>query len=129
MSEGNGYATRDSLLAAPPQRRFVDVEVHGHKFKLRSLTAGESNGCQAKHLAIEDEDKRAKAIATLPCRTIVQCCVNAEGQRIFSDTDVVKLMDLDAAFVTALATECRKHAGIEDDDEADAKKNLNETET
>jgi hypothetical protein len=128
MSESNGYATRDMLLGgAPPERRFADVLVHGKKFRLRSLTAGESNRCQAKHLAIEDEDKRAKAIASLPCRTIVQCVVNADGQRIFSDTDVVDLMDLDAAFVTALATECRKHAGIEDDDEDDAKKNSNGT--
>lgn len=129
MSETNGYATRDALLGAPPVRRYRDVEVHGHKFRLRSLTAGESNGCQAKHLAIDDEDKRAKAIASLPCRTIAQCCVDHDGHRIFGDLDVGKLMDLDAAFITALATECRKFAGIEDEDEADAKKNLSETET
>lgn len=117
MSEANGYATRDALFGQPAVRRFKDVEVDGHKFRLRSLTAGESNPW-----AVKSQDR--KGMVTAGARLIALCCVNADGQRIFGDTDVAKLLELDAAFLSKLAKECQLHAGIVDDvDLEDIEKN------
>ena len=105
MSEGNGYATPDTLFGKPPERRYKDVEVDGHKFRLRSLLACESNPWAVK-------SQTQKGMVTAGARLIVLCAVNADGQRIFSDTHVTKLLDMDASFVAKLAKECQDHAGI-----------------
>lgn len=112
------YATRNDLLNAPPQRRFADVTVHGRNFRLRSLMAGEANRITCRHLAAEDEDARASALSSLPARYIVQCVVDADGNRILSDTDVVTILDTwDAAFTADLAAACQKHCGATEDSE------------
>ena len=107
MSESNGYATREALLSAPMPRRFKDIELNGHKFRLRSLTPSESNPWAVK-------SGTDKGLVTAGARIIVLCVVNGEGQRIFSDNDVAQIMEMDAAFVAALARECQEHAGIVD---------------
>jgi hypothetical protein len=117
MSEGNGYATAAALFGRPSERRFKDVEVDGHKFRLRSLLASESNPWAV-------QSQTSKGMVTAGARLIVLCCVNADGQCIFSKLDVVKLLDMDAAFVAKLAKECQAHSGIQDDVELeDAEKN------
>lgn len=117
MSESNVYATPDTLFASGPQRRFKDIEVDGHKFRLRSLLASESNPWAVK-------SQTSKGMVTAGARLIVLCCVNGNGERLFSDLDVVKLLDMDAAFIAKLAKECQTHAGIQDDVELeDAEKN------
>lgn len=112
------YATRNELFGDPPQRRFADVTLHGRNFRLRSLMAGEANRITCRHLAAEDEDARASALSSLPARYIVQCVVDADGNRILSDTDVVTILDTwDAAFTADLAAACQKHCGATEDSE------------
>jgi hypothetical protein len=117
MSEGNGYATADQLFGSRPERRYKDVTVDGHKFRLRSLLARESNPW-----AVKSQTDRGAASAG--ARLIVLCCVNASNDCIFDSKDVANLLDMDAAFVAKLAKECQSHAGIQDDVELeDAEKN------
>lgn len=121
MSEANGYATRATIFGRPRTRRFKDVEVDGMKFRIRSLVAGESNQWAAK-------SQTPKGLVTAGPRLIVLCVVNGDGQRIFGDTDVRELMDMDSAFIAKLAGECQAHAGIPDDDELeDVEKNSEQT--
>lgn len=108
MSHANGYATPESLFGAPPQRRFTDVEIDGHKFRLRSLTPAESNPWAVK-------SQKDKGMVTAGPRLIVLCVVNADGQRVFGDLDVAKFMELDSSFVARLAKACQDHAGLVDD--------------
>lgn len=118
------YATRDELLGTTLRRRFVDATIQGHGFRIRSLSAGEANRITCRHLAADDEDARSAALASLPARYIVQCVVDADGNRIFSDTDVVKILDnWDAAFTAEVAAACQKHCGATEDSE----KNLEAT--
>lgn len=112
------YATRDDLIGQPLQRRFADVEIQGKKFRLSSLSAGEANSLTCRHMAADDEDDRAKALASLPARYIVQCLVDDKGNRILGETDVVKILDnWDASFTADLAAACQKHCGATEDAE------------
>lgn len=130
MSEGNGYVTRDALLGGGQHpRRYKDVEIGGHKFRLRSLTAKEANTVQAKVIAEDDVDRKVSEIVATNCRLIVQCVVDADGHRLFSDLDVSRLLELDAQFINKLALTCQEHTGINPDDVEDAEKNYAETAT
>lgn len=119
------FATREDILGKPLVRTYEPIEVQGHKFRIRSLTAGESNKVSALHMASESEEDRQKALASLPARYIVQCCVDEQGHRIFSDLDVTKILDLDAAFVQEWSDACQKVAGKKD--VASAEKNSEPT--
>lgn len=124
MSESNGYATRDEILSAPPTRRFKDVVIEGlGKFRIRSLSALEANTVQAKALAAEDTEQKIKEFVATNIRYIVQSVVDSEGHRIFSDTDVAKLLDLDARQMAELARECQKHSEEKSVSVEDAEKN------
>lgn len=114
MSESNGYATRDEILGQPFKRTVVVEECCGRKFRIRNLTAGEFNTVGSKHLACDDEDRRAQLLASLPARFIVQQWVDENGHRVLSDTDVVKLLDQGSDFVEQLAALCQKHSGKKD---------------
>jgi hypothetical protein len=117
MSENNGYTTAEQLFGKRPERRYKDVEVDGHKFRLRSLLASESNPWAVK-------SQTNNGMVTAGARLIVLCCVNASNDCIFDSKDVAKLLDMDAAFVAKLAKECQAHSGIQDDVELeDAEKN------
>lgn len=121
MSETNGYATREAIFARPRQRRFKDVEIDGDKYRIRSLTANESNQWAVK-------SQTPKGLVTAGPRLIVLCAVNSDGQRIFSDTDVSQWLEMDSSYVTKLAAECQEHAGIVNEDKLeDAEKNSDET--
>lgn len=111
-------ATRDQLLGGALRRRFAEVAVQGRGFRLRSLSAGEANRITCRHLAADDEDARAQALSSLPARYIVQCVVDADGNRIFSDTDVAKILEQwDASFTAEVAAACQKHCGATEDAE------------
>lgn len=123
MSENNGYATRESFLSGRQARRYADVNIDGQKFRLRSLNALEANTIQARVIVEDDEEDRIREIATANCRTISQCVVDGNGDRIFTDEDVDQIAQVDAGFVSRLAEACSLHANHRPDAVETAEKN------
>lgn len=129
MSETNGFVSRDSLFGAPPARRYAEREFEGFgKFRIRSLMAAEVNSWQAKGAGGKAKDIERAAVTAGP-RLIALCLVNANGERILSDLDVAKLLEMDGSFVAELAKWCVEHCRLGDDDEGveDALKNCEKT--
>ena len=110
MTATNGYMTAAETFA-PRKRKFVDHDVNGFgRFRLRQLSASE-----VVHLedATGSEESKRSALA----RLIVAHCVDSEGNVIFSETDMPRIMDLPASVVLDLATACNQLSAtsIEDD--------------
>lgn len=112
MSESNGYATRESLFAVPPARRFKDVECSLGKFRLRSLNDLEF--CTYRSASVGKNGKvDTLATVTANARLVVLCCVDADGNCLFTSSDVPALQMLDAGQLAELADACVDHCALE----------------
>lgn len=117
MSETNGYANRDALLAlASDKRRYQDVDIRGQKYRLRSLNDKEWTRLQASNVKKDGTIDRIAA-QTNNVRTIIACVVDGDGEPLFSDQDIEKLRTIDAGVIQDLAGACSDHIGIGGDDE------------
>ena len=114
--ESNGYVKPDELFK-PMVRRFEDVTITGlGKFRLRTLTAGEAAQYAAKRIS-RDGGMSHQGMLTSNARIIVLCCVDHEGNQIFSDDDILRIQQLPAGQVATLAAECLQHCGMADAEE------------
>lgn len=111
MSESNGYASRDQLLA-PARRRFRDVElpIRGLKVRIRSLMESESESFQAEMLS-RGKLNRDKAISSYR-RLILLCVCDENGTPIFNQHDFEALNSWDGADINHLGRECELHCGF-----------------
>lgn len=117
MSETNGYA-KPAELFVPQKRNYADVAIEGFgKFRLRDLTAEEAAAYSADRITKQGEIRRGGLI-TANARIIVLCCVDAEGNLIFSRDDIPRLQELNAGKVAALAEACLQHSGLGEEEEA-----------
>lgn len=124
MSE---FATRDSIIGKPFKRSVVVEDYCGAKYRIRNLTAGESNAITSQHLVADDEQRQAELLASLPARYILMQWVDENGDRVLGDDDLPKLLAQGASFVSGLAAICQSHNGK--GDVAAAEKNSAETQS
>ena len=117
MTMTNKYATRDQVFASPVNRRFAIEDADGFgKVRIRSLTAREKTRYDAA--AVNSKGGMStKGLLTANARLIVLCIVDGDGNQLFTDADIDKLLDKDAGEIERLATTCGKHCGIIEDDE------------
>lgn len=126
MSEGNGFITRDAILA-PAKRRFAEVAIRSWgKFRIRSLTELERSRFEASI-----RDKRGQVIADkmvdLKCRLIVLAVVDNEGNQLLTNSDIEQLRQQDSKLTNELVDFIQKHCGISDVDLEDLEKNSEPT--
>lgn len=118
MSESNDYATAESLFGSPNKRTFTDVEIDGlGKFRLRDLDAREAAEYESEKFNKRGELSR-NALITANARIITMCCVDVDGNPIFSREDVYKIQLLPAGQVADLAQACIAHSKMDDGEEA-----------
>lgn len=118
MSESNGYATPEALFGAPCKRRFADVEIEGlGKFRIRSLSDKDKSTYDAAAINKEGKFNRNAAISA-NARLVQLCCVDADGNQMFSVNQVPQLQELDAGALGELADACREHCGFTEAEDA-----------
>jgi hypothetical protein len=126
MSETNGFATRDTILARKP-RRIKTVEIPGWgKFRIRSLTELERSRFEA---TIRDKSGQVSSnkMIDLKCRLIVLCVVDGNGDPLLNNSDIEELRQQDSMLTNALVEEIQAHCGYSDADLGDLEKNLEPT--
>jgi hypothetical protein len=126
MSEGNGFATRDAILARKPRRvKTVDVPGWG-KFRIRSLTELERSRFEA---TIRDKNGQVSSskMIDLKCRLIVLCVVDENGDPLLQNSDIEELRQQDSKLTNALVEEIQSHCGYSDADLEDLEKNSEPT--
>jgi hypothetical protein len=117
------YATKDDFFAAT-KRRFRDVTLwSGKKARIRSLTEAEYAEIDAKNIDHRKGGLSLPGIRSSNARLVAACVCDAEGERIFLDSDVERLSAVDAALIEPLVREIREHCGLQRDAE-DLRKNL-----
>ena len=111
MSKTNGLITKD-ILSKPPSRRFEVREIEGFgKVRARSLTALEKH----KHdNSAYEMTSTGKVKVNRPlhenadARLVVLVIVDEDGNQIFGNKDVPRLMEMDTAIFTQLVEFCEE---------------------
>ena len=122
MSEGNGLATREALLANTA-RRFAEYPLpNGVVVRVRSLTELERQRWEQETISTKGTLSKPKML-TANCRLIILCAVDNEGNALFADSDVDALQRQDSLITNALADACQQHCGISKSDLEGLEKN------
>lgn len=116
-------ATRQSFLTGC-KRRFKDIELsNGQTVRIRSLTEGEQSEYEMSiyerdgaGMLVRDENgnlvRDDMAIVQNRSRLIVMCVVDAEGNRLLTDTDVAQVELMDGADIRWLYGSIQEHLGL-----------------
>ncbi len=117
---------KDDFFAAN-KRRFKDVALPGGSTaRIRSLTAGEWADIDAKNTDAKNGGLSVVGMKNSDRRLIIASVVDADGNQVFSDSDLPKLGDIDAGVTIPLVRAIKEHAGLRGDIE-DAVKNSEAT--
>ena len=120
-------ASREELLTkfGRKVRRFCEVKlpVSGATVRIRSLTEGELSAYQGKMMDRKGRGFDPAGMKSSNRRLFVTCMVDKAGNRLFSNHDADKLVDMDAADASVLYEACLEHCGIDRADLGDLEKN------
>lgn len=120
-------ATRDDFLGrfGRVQRRYKSdkLPVSGLAVRIRSLTEGELSGYQRRLLARSGRGLDPIAMASANRKLFVLSLVDANNERLFSDADAEKLIDMDAADASYLYDSIQQHLGVDPQDLGETEKN------
>ena len=123
----SSFASRDDFFKSANKRRFRDVPLpSGLTARIRSLTAGEWADIDMGSVNKTKGGLNPAGVRNSDFRLIAAAVVDADGNPIFSATDLPQLESMDAADSIALARTIKEHTGIRQDVE-DAIKNFNTT--
>lgn len=109
-SETNSVLTREQILNAPLRTVIVEVQEWGGSVMVQELTAAEIQANSRAVLRSNGKPDYSKA-AKLPAQLCLQKIVDADGKRIFSEKDVVRLEGRHASAITKISKEIRRMSG------------------
>lgn len=117
MSETNGFATADDILASAGKKRMQEVVIDGRKFLLSSITAGDFAEVQALAPPSDtNAQKKRKALLNMQSRLIYHVFVRPDGSKLFTMQQADDLAELDARMTQAMFSAAAEHAGIDESD-------------
>ena len=113
---------RDALLGAAP-RRFVTVEIENlGNVRIRSLTELERSRIEAS-MRDKKGNLSSSRMLDLKCRLIVDCVVDANGNPLFTNSDIDRIRQQDSKVTNELVDAIQAHCGWSDEDLEDVEKN------
>ena len=128
---GKKTLSREDFFRIKPQLKEIDVPGYG-AVMVRSLAAGERErfielGKVAEKAKEEKSSEHAKC-AKNALIFVWSCCVtDGEGEPIFRETDVEKILSVPAPVFDFITDQCMRASGVAPDSIEDAKKNLGPT--
>lgn len=106
-----------AALLLKGQRRTAKVSVPGFgEVHLRSLSEKEWAAYQRDSIDLKTGQVTAHGVATAKPRLIALCVVDEKGDRVFGNSDVPAISEMDAAAVNKLYEACEKFAGVTDEE-------------
>jgi hypothetical protein len=116
-------ATREELLSklgrAKRRYREIHLPVSDLTVRIRSLTEGELSSYQRKLFAKGGRGLDPTALRTANRRLFALCLVDEQGNRLFSDSDVDTMVEMDSMDSGKLYEACSEHCGIDRTDMGD----------
>lgn len=113
--------TRDKLLGSF-QRRYRTVETPIGEVRIQNLNEGEKSLWQDAQRG-KDGNLIPGWVGKSRRRIIVYCVVDDEGKRVFADSDIEKLKDVDSGVTGAIADACMDHIGLAAGEQEELEKN------
>lgn len=108
---GNGAVTGGDLLGMT-ERRLRKVDLPAGRFLwIRNMSEFERARIEAGSLDDEGDWNRERAKLTKG-RVMAICCSNDKGERLYTDDDAARLMELDSAVTSLIFNACVEHCGI-----------------
>jgi len=113
-------ATRDDIRAAifgataPPSEQVALPEI-GITVTVRGMTGDERDAFEAS-LIVGKGKKRDVNLKNMRARLVAFCCVDDDGQRVFTDEEAARLGKTRADLLDRLFTPAQKLSGIGEDD-------------
>ena len=106
--------TKDQILGADDREsKEIEVPEWQGSIKIAAMSSCERDSFEASML---DSKGNAKKLQNFRARFIASCIVDDDGNRLFSDKDIVSLGRKSSAPVSRLFDECRKLNGMTDED-------------
>lgn len=106
--------TKDQILGADDRgTKEVDVPEWGGSVLISAMSAAERDAFEASML---DKNQQAKKLQNFRARFVARCIVDGDGNRLFSDKDIVELGKKSAAPISRLFDECRELNGMTEAD-------------
>ena len=104
--------TKATLLEAG-RRRTTTAEIDGLGLvHLRSLSEAEWSQYQRDSIDLKTGSVTPRGLATAKARLIALCVADVAGERLFANSDVEAINQLDAKLVAALHAACEQHCGV-----------------
>jgi len=109
--------SKDQILNAS-DRSFREVEVPewGGTVRVGSMTAAERDAFEASMVDARGKGKTSKTLENFRARFVAKCVVDEDGQRLFSDSDIVALGGKSAAVLSKLFDVAREVNGMTEAD-------------
>ena len=124
MENGNEFLDKDSFLAMEPApMEAVSIpECKGMKIFVCGLSATAKNAYQASLVEIQGNTRKIK-LEHSTAKLLVQTLVTKDRQRIFTDTDVLKVGTLRADVLERLAKIANRLSGMDEEENKQLLKN------
>ena len=115
--------TKDQILQADDRdTQEVEVPEWGGAVLISAMSAAERDAFEAS--MVDNKGKGdAKRLQNFRARFVASCIVNEDGDRLFSNKDIVDLGKKSSAPVSRLFDLCRKLNGMTDEDVAEIEEN------
>lgn len=114
------YLTRDAILGADDlEARDVDVPEWGGTVRVTSLSGKDRDAFEASMTQIRG-GKTSPNLANVRAKLVARVVVDGDGERVFSDKDVIALGEKNAAPLDRIFDVARELSGMVDDSEDEA---------
>ncbi len=118
MSEQNGLATAEQLMAATGKRRFKELTlpISGLRVRIRSLTEREVSRYQSATIASRGTGLKRSKLEDASRRLIVLCLVDHDGNQLLNDGALAGFDEWDSADSGFLYEESANWCGLSQQD-------------
>ena len=119
-----GFLSRDQLLK-PMGPRFQDVDIPelGGMVRVQSMTAAERGRFEAFFQNAKNAKTRAERLSQARERLVVACCVDEQGNKLFTPEDCVILAKQDVTILERICKVAQELCAIADEDLEELTKN------
>jgi hypothetical protein len=109
--------SREQIIGADDRKtKDVPVPEWGGTVRVRGLSGRERDSYEASIVQVSSSGSRRVSLENLRARLVSFACVDEEGNRLFSDDDVLALGDKSAAALERVFDEARKLSGLTEGD-------------
>ena len=120
-------ANRNALLKLC-ERRYIDLELAdaGITVRIQSLSEKEKSTYETRLIAKSGRGILRERLQDATRRLIALCLVDENNDRVFSDSDVNQIGEMDSFVSSRIYDACQEHCGFNKGDISDAVKNCPE---